>query len=57
MFISVFDLSVICTPNGKTAEPEYYRRAAKAEERMGGKLLSGYGLELVRSVGSANVHI
>ena len=36
MFISVFDLSVICTPNGKTAEPEYYRRAAKAEERKGG---------------------
>ena len=23
---SVFDLSVICSPNGKTAEPEYYRQ-------------------------------
>ena len=40
---SVFDrdLSVICTPNGKTAEPEYYKRAAKAKERMGRKSLSG----------------
>ena len=28
MFISVFDLSVICTPNGKTAEPEYYSCAS-----------------------------
>ena len=34
---SDFDLSVIFTANGKTAEPEYYRRAAKAKERMGGK--------------------
>ena len=33
---SVFDrdLSVIYTPNGKTAEPESYRRAAKVKERM-----------------------
>ena len=38
---SVFDLSVIYTPNGKTAEPEYYRRAAKTKERMGGKSLLG----------------
>ena len=29
---SVFDLSVICTPNGKTAEPEYYRRARPKKE-------------------------
>ena len=44
MFISssVFDLSVyICNPNGKTAEPEYYRRVAKAKEKMGGKSFSG----------------
>ena len=27
--------------NGKTAEPEYYRRVAKAKERMGGKSFSG----------------
>ena len=54
---SVFDLSVICTPNGKTAEPDYYRRAAKAKERMGGKSLSGCRLELVRSLGRANLHI
>ena len=55
---SVFDrdLSVICT-NGKTAEPEYYRRAAKAKERMGRKSLSGCRLELVRSLGRANFHI
>ena len=40
-----------------TAEPEYYRRAAKAKERMGGKSLSGCRLELVRSLGRANFHI
>ena len=57
MFISFFDLSVICTPNVKTAEPEYYRRAAKAKERMGGKSLPGCRLELVRSLGRANFHI
>ena len=38
---SVFDLSVICTANGRTAEPEYYRCAVKAKERMGGKSFSG----------------
>ena len=56
---SVFDrdLSVIYTPNGKTAEPEYYRRAAKAKERMGGKSLSGCHPQLVRSLGRANFHI
>ena len=43
----------MCTPNGKTAEPEYYRHAAKAKERMGGKSLSGCRLELVRSLGRA----
>ena len=41
MFISVFDLSVICTPIGKTAEAEYYRRVAKAKEKMGGRLSPG----------------
>ena len=55
--ISPCFLSVICTPNGKTAEPEYYRRAAKAKERMGGKSLSGCRLELVRSLGRANFQI
>ena len=36
MFISssVFDLLVICTPNGKPAKAEYYKRAAKAKERI-----------------------
>ena len=29
MFISVFDLSVICTSIGKTDEAEYCRRVAK----------------------------
>ena len=52
---SVFDL--FCSPNGMTAEPEYYRREAKAKERMGGKSLSGCRLELVRSLGRANFHI
>ena len=55
--ISPCFLSFICTPNGKTAEPEYYRHAAKAKERMGGKSLSGCRLELVRSLGRANFHI
>ena len=45
------------TPNGKTAEPEYYRRAVKAKERMGRKSLSGCCLQLVRSLGRANFHI
>ena len=48
---------LICTPIGKTAEAEYYRRVAKAKERMGGKSLSGCRLELVRSLGRANFHI
>ena len=35
MFISVFDLTVICTPNGKTAEPEYSRRADRKPKKHG----------------------
>ena len=31
----------VCTPNGKTAEPDYQGRAAKANERMGGNSFSG----------------
>ena len=42
-------VSTVCTPNGKTAEPDYQGHAAKAKERMGGKSLSGCRLELVRS--------
>ena len=57
ILISPCFLSVICTPNGKTAEPEYYGRAAKAKERMRGKSLSDCRLELVRSPGRANFHI
>ena len=39
MFLHAFsvfnrDLSVIYTPNGKTAELGYYRRVAKAKERI-----------------------
>ena len=53
MFLHAFsvfdrDLSVIYTPNGKTAEPGYYRRAAKAKERI---------CSSVRSLGRANLHI
>ena len=55
--ISPCFLSVICTLNGNTAEPEYCRRAAKAKERMGGKSLSDCRLELVGSLGRANFHI
>ena len=57
MFISVFNLSVICTPIGKTAEAEYYRHVVKAKEGIGGKSLSDCCLELVRSLGRANFHI
>ena len=43
-FSMLFRFSIcqlFCTPNGMTAEPEYYRRTAKVKERMGGKPLSG----------------
>ena len=43
---SIFDFlfsccQFVCTPNGKTAEPDNYGRAAKVKERMGGKSFSG----------------
>ena len=56
-FSMLFQFSIcqlFCFPNSITAEPEYYRCAAKAKERMGGKALSGYCLKLVRSLGRAN---